>query len=173
MGFLTSYAGRFPIGIWIVLVILLITGILFTLLGQAVSLISWDTAISLGLQEDSPHTADMVTKMMVAVSWGESGADVIVQGSLIILTIVGIFLRRRFGFVTGIMLAGIWIYVTFLIILQRISLYKWGLVSDLSRVNQIWLLMIVAAGIPSIVFLVCLLQNHEFFSSGETRKLTH
>ena len=166
MSVLAKPLGRFPLGIWIVLVLILTLGVYSTFAGQAISLISWDTAVSWGMQEDSPDSADMVAKVMVAVSWGEAAADVLIQGSLIILTVTGILLGRRFGFITGIMLSAVWIYVTPLIIFQRISLYKWGLVSDLSRAELVGPLMVFFAGIPGVILLVCLVSNQGYFAKG-------
>lgn len=169
MNVLAKHIGRLPLGIWIVLVLILTLGVYFTFAGQAVSLVSWDTAVSWGMQEDSPDSADTVAKVMVAVSWGEAVADVLIQGSLIVLTVIGILLRRRFGFITGIMLSAVWIYVTFLIIAQRISLYRWELVSDLSRVESVGPLMVLFAGIPGVILLVCLLSNQGYFTRSKVR----
>lgn len=93
------------------------------------------------------------------MSWGEAGADVLVQGTLIILTLIGILRRRRFGFVTGITLATIWIYVTFMVTLQRIGLYNWGVVPDLSRAKLVGPLMVALWGIPGVISLICLIAN--------------
>ncbi|UCG88421.1 MAG: hypothetical protein JSW71_07730, partial [Gemmatimonadota bacterium] len=137
MEFLTKHIGRFPLGIWIVLILMLTSGLFITIFGQALSLVSWDTAFSLGLQEDSPHSADIVERMMVAISWGEAGTDVLVQGILLVMVLTGILRRRQFGFLAGIGQAIIWIYVTLLVTLQRIALYNWDLVPDLSRAKYL------------------------------------
>ncbi len=163
MGILTNRVGRFPLGIWIVLVLLLISGLVFTLFAQALSFFTWDAALSLGLQEDSPHSTDVVERTIGAMSWGESGADVPVQGTLIILTLIGILRRRRFGYVTGVTQATIWIYVTLMAVLQRIAFYNWGVVPDLSRVQQVGPAITLLAGIPGIIMLVCLTVNRGFF----------
>jgi hypothetical protein len=136
-----------------------------TIFGQTLSLVSWDTALSLGLQEDSPHSTDIVERMMMAISWGEAGTDVLVQGTLMVLVLIGIFRRRQFGFLAGIGQAILWIYVTLLVTLQRIALYKWDLVSDLSRAKTIGPLIFVFVGIPGILMLVCLIANRQFFEA--------
>lgn len=171
MELLTKRIGRFPLGVWVVLVLLLTSGLFVTLFGQALSILSWDTALSLGLQDDSPHSDDIVERMMMAISWGEAGADVLVQGTLIILTVVGIFLRRRFGYVAGVGLAIIWIYVTFLITLESIALHTWGLVPDLSRAQHVGPLIGVLVGIPGVVSLVCLMANRAFFEENRGRSV--
>jgi hypothetical protein len=70
MKFLTKHVGRFPLGIWIVLVFLLISGLVVILFGQALPFFAWDAALSLGFQEDSRFSADIVEKTMGANSWG-------------------------------------------------------------------------------------------------------
>lgn len=98
----------------------------------------------------------------------ETGADVLVQGTLIILTLIGILRRRQFGFVTGVTLTTIWIYVTLMIPLQRIGLYNWGVVPDLSRAKVVGPLMVALWGIPGVISLICLTANRDFFNSGKS-----
>jgi uncharacterized membrane protein YuzA (DUF378 family) len=166
MKYLTKRIGRFPLGIWIVLLFLLVTGLVFTLFAQALSFFAWDTAFSLGLQEDSRTSADVVERAIGAMSWGEAGADVLVQGTLIILTLIGIFQQRPFGFVTGVALAIIWIYVALMIPLQRIGFYKWDVVPDLSRAAYVTPIALILIGIPGVVSLICLVANRDFFGCG-------
>jgi len=168
MKFLIKRIGHFPLGIWIVLVFLLISGLVFTLFAQALSFFAWDAALSLGLQEDSRNSTDIVERTIGAMSWGEAGADVPVQGTLIILTLIGIVRRRQFGFVTGVTLTTIWIYVTLMVLLQRIGLYNWGVVPDLSRARYVGPFIIALIGIPGVISLICLTANRDFFSSGKS-----
>ncbi|MCP4364034.1 MAG: hypothetical protein GY800_01865 [Planctomycetes bacterium] len=165
MNFLTKPIGRFPLGIWIVLLFLLVTGLIFTLFAQTLSFFAWDKALSLGLQEDSRHSADVVERTIGAMSWGEAGADMLVQGTLVIATLIGIVRRREFGFITGVTLAIIWIYVAFMVSFQRIGLYNWGVVPDLSRAQYVVPLMVALAGIPGVISLICLIANRQFFQT--------
>ena len=168
MNFFTKQIGRFPLGVWIVLVILVVTGLFLTLFAQALSFFAWDAALSLGLQEDSRNSTDMVEKTVGAMSWGEAGADIIVQGTLIILTLIGIFRRYPFGFITGMIQATIWIYVALLVSLQRIALYKWGVVSDLSRFWDVGPFIILLAGVPGVIMIFSLVANRQFFNAGQS-----
>ena len=86
MKFLTKRIGRFPLGIWIVLVFLVISGLVMLLFAQGLSFFAWDAAYSLGVQEDSRNSTDIVERTIGAMSWGEAGADFLVQGTLIIWT---------------------------------------------------------------------------------------
>lgn len=163
MTILTKPLGGFPLGIWIVLVILAFTGLVFTLFGQGLSVFAWDTAVEIGMQEDSRYSANPVEKTMGAVSWGEAGADLLVQGTLIALTLLGIFRRKPYGLFAGCAESVILIYVTPMVLLQRVALYLWGLESDLSRFGELWAVMIFLALVPGAIMLVCLIANMNFF----------
>ena len=166
MKYLTKRIGPFPLGIWIVLFFVIITGG-FTLFGQALSFFAWDVAHSLALQEYSTKSSDLVERTIAGMSWGEACADTFVQGTLVILTLVGIFRRRRFAFITGISLAILWIYYTFLVPVARIGLYNWGVASDLSQAKLFGLIFILLYGIPGIISLVCLVANRQFFETDK------
>lgn len=163
MDFLTKPIGRFTLGIWIVLLILLTLGVFSIFFAQGLSLISWDTALSWGMQEDSRYSTDIVERTIGAISQGEAAADVLIQGALTIVTLIGILLRRQFGYIAGIGQAIIWIYVTPLVIFQRIALYNWGLVPDLSRVQYVSPLMIALGAFPGVILLICLVANRRYF----------
>ena len=166
MKYLTKRIGPFPLGIWIVLFFVIITGG-FTLFGQVLSFFAWDVAHSLGLQEYSTKSSDLVERTIAGMSWGEACADTFVQGTLVILTLVGIFRRRQFAFITCISLAILWIYYTFLIPVARIGLYNWGVASDLSQAKLFGLIFILLYGIPGIISLICLVANRQFFETDK------
>ncbi len=162
MDFLTYLLGPFPVGIWIVLVILLVCGGIFTTLGQALSLLSWNTAVRLRLQEDSQTSTDPVERTIGAMSQGEAIADVIVQGSLVVIAFAGILFRHPAGFVAGIAQGVIWVYVTLLVLAQRWMLFRWGVVNDRARLKHVALPMVLFAGMPGVLIIVCLIANREF-----------
>jgi len=163
MNFLTAMLGPFPVGIWAVLIILVLSGSVFTMFAQGLSFLNWEAALSMRLQEDSRTSGDPVEKTMGAMSQGEAGADVIVQGALIILSFAGIFLRHPFGWVTGLAQGVLWIYVTFMVLFQRWMLFRWGVVKDLRRFKQVAPIMVLAAGLPGVVMIVCLVVNRDYF----------
>ena len=165
MKYLTKHIGPFPLGIWIVLFLVIISGGLFILFGQALSFFAWDVAYSLGFQEYSTESSDVVERTIAGMSWGEACADTFVQGTLVILTLIGILRRRRFGFTTGISLAILWIYYTFLIPVSRIGLYNWGVASDLSQAKLMGLVFILLCGIPGVILPICLVANRQFFET--------
>ena len=82
-----------PMGIWVVF-ILLIMAFFLGVGGQGLSVISWDTALSLGLQEDDPESENVMERSLVPIEWGTAMADVILQTTFILLAFYGLFRRR-------------------------------------------------------------------------------
>ncbi|NLA41235.1 MAG: hypothetical protein GX874_07470 [Smithella sp.] len=160
---LTHQFGQFPIGIWAVLAMLFVGGGVFTIFGQALSLLNWDAALRLRLQEDSRKSRDPVERTMGAMSQGEAVADVVVQGALILLASAGILLQHPVGFVAGIAQGVIWIYVTFLVLSQRWMLYRWEIVNNMARLKHVGPAMLLVAGIPGALIITCLVANRGFF----------
>jgi hypothetical protein len=140
-----------------------LSGFFFTLFGQVLSVVSWDTALALKLQEDSPDSADPAERALGAVSQGEAGADVIVQGALIALTVLGIVRKKFYGYVAGMAQAVIWIYVTLLVTFQRVTFFTWGLSPDLSRAAHVAPLMVLFALVPGVLVLIALTANRGYF----------
>lgn len=163
MNFLRTKAGPFPIGIWVSLMILFVSGGLFTIVAQALSFFSWDVALALGLQEDARTSESVVERTVGAMSWGEAGADLFVQGTMIILAIAGIFARRGFGLVAGIAQGIFWIYIAILVPMQRFGLYLWGVEPDLSRMQSLGPVVFLLAGVPGAILLVALIANRDYF----------
>lgn len=169
--FLTKPCGRFPLGIWIALALLSVGGLVVGVGGQALSLWNWDAALALGLQEDHRNnSSDTLERAIAAVSWGEAAADVLVQGPLILVSLIGIWRQRSYGYVACITTAILWIYVTLLLSLERIGLYRQGLTPDLSRYWSVGLPMALLVGIPGVVLLICLVANQDFFGSKDMTK---
>jgi hypothetical protein len=163
MYILIHQLGLFPIGIWAVLAMLLVGGGVFTIFGQAFSLLNWEAALRFRLQEDSRTSQDPVEKTMGAMSQGEAFADVIVQGTLVVLAFAGILMRHPVGFVAGVAQGVIWVYVTFLVLAQRWMLYRWKVVNNTARLKHVAPAMLLAAGIPGVLIIICLVVNRGFF----------
>jgi hypothetical protein len=163
MGLLTRPLGRLTWGLWIVVFLLVFSGLGFTLAAQGISFFDWQAALSLGVQEDRGDSPDMVERTMAAVSWGEAGADVAVQGSLIVLALIGIFLKRWWGWAAGVAQSVIWVYVTMMASLQRLGLHRLGVEPDLARFEYVFPVMLMGIGLPGVVMLVCLVANRRVF----------
>ena len=80
------------IGYWIIIIV----GILFLfflILGQTMSFINYDLTVSLGLQESK----EIVGEMGVAVNKGFGVGDTIIYLPILIVGIVGLWLKRMWG----------------------------------------------------------------------------
>jgi hypothetical protein len=112
--------GRHPLGIWIALFFML-----FCLLvaggGQVLSLLNWDLAIRLQLQENDPGSPDIVQRVLAQIEWGVCVADVFFVLPLFVVGLAGVILRRHWGMVTGMMAAICWIYMFVAYTAQRFA----------------------------------------------------
>lgn len=81
-----------PAGFWII-VIISVLWLVMMFMGQVMAYIDYDFAVSLGLQE----SRDAITGIGVAMNKGFGVADTVVYIPLIIIGLVGLFLRRTWG----------------------------------------------------------------------------
>ena len=96
---------RRPIGFWV----LMILGMLFSvmlLLGQTMSFINYDFTVSIGLQESK----DVVSEMGVAINKGFGVGDTIIYLPLLVIGIVGLWLRKKWGLFAVVGALGITAY---------------------------------------------------------------
>ena len=96
---------RRPIGFWI----LMILGMLFSvmiLLGQTMSFINYDFTVSIGLQE----SRDVVGEMGVAINKGFGLSDTIIYLPLLVIGLVGLWLRKKWGLFAMVGALGITAY---------------------------------------------------------------
>ncbi len=109
---------RQPLGIWIALF-----AMLFCLLlgggGQVLSLLHWDLAMRLGLQENDPDSADIVQRIFAQGEWGVCLVDTLLVVPLLVVGLVGILCRRFWGLVAGLMGAICWTYMFWVYTAQR------------------------------------------------------
>lgn len=102
--------GHHPLGIWIAIVMMgfcLLTG----LAGQGLSLIDWDLAVWLQVQESDPRSSNIVERVLSRVEWGITVADLALVVPLFVVGFAGVVLRRLWGAIGGMMAAGCWVYM--------------------------------------------------------------
>jgi len=80
------------IGFWIIFVVGILF-LIFILLGQTMSFINYDFTVSIGLQESE----EIVGEMGVAVNKGFGVGDTIIYVPILIIGILGLWLRRMWG----------------------------------------------------------------------------
>ena len=100
MKILTKGVGRYTIGIWIALVAILLTMLAWIM--QIYSLIDWEGAISLGIQNES-FSGDQVEQTLANVERGIALADIFWALPLTIIALIGVLRKRLIGFIAGMM----------------------------------------------------------------------
>jgi hypothetical protein len=110
-----------PLGLWIALF-----GLLSMLVvgggGQILSLIDWDLAVRLGLQEYDRHSTELAPRLLAQVEWGVCLADAVLVVPLLVAGLVGVLCRRHWGVIVGMMAALCWVYMFLVYTAQRYAL---------------------------------------------------
>jgi len=149
MSILNKSVGRFPLGVWIAVV-----AILALFLGwgmQAYSLLNWDRAVELGLQNER-FSGGPAEGAWAKESWGVAMADVIWPLPIGIAALVGIFRKRFYGLLTGSMELGIGVYFPLVFAFQRWSTFRGTAITAIC----LWL-------VPSLLGIVGLWVNRDYF----------
>jgi len=141
--------GRYPIGIWIALLAMLLT--MLAMLMQVYSLLDWEHAVKLGFQNER-FSSDPVESTWAAESWGVAMADVLWPLPITLIAFAGIIRRRFFGFAASLMSLAIAVYFPLVFAFQRWHTYP-GTV----------LLAIAMWVIPALLGIVSLWMNREWF----------
>ena len=142
-------AGRSP-GFWVVVVFLAVS-IVLMLMGQTVGVFNYDLAASMGLQEKPEEMTDFG----VQVNRAFGAADTVVYIPLMVVSVVGLWLRKRWALLTLAAFFGASAYWTATV--TFIFLFAPG-VPGYSNVPgpEIWLFIGVymAAGVVGLLYLV-------------------
>jgi hypothetical protein len=149
MNILKKVIGRFPLGVWIA-----IAAFLALFLGwgmQAYSLLYWDSAVDLGLQNEC-FTGDAAEHAWAQESWGVAMADMLWPLPIGIVALTGILRRRFYGFAAGLMELSIGIYFPLVFAFQRWTTYP-----------ETVILAIILWTIPSLLGIIGLWVNREYF----------
>ena len=149
MKILTKEVGRYTTGIWIALV-----AIIFTMLAwimQTYSLIDWEGAIQLGVQNES-FSGDPVEKALANVEWGIAMADIFWALPLTIIALFGVLKKKLYGLVTAMMDFAICVYFPLFFAFQR-----WGSHRD------IVLTALILFALPSLLGVLGLWTNRKVF----------
>jgi hypothetical protein len=141
--------GRYPLGVWIALIALLL---LFLGWGmQAFSLINWDKAVELGLQNER-FDGEAAERVWALESRGAAMADMLWPLPICIIALVGIIREKLYGFTAALMGFAIGVYFPLVFAFQR-----WG--SNRSTV----ILALVLWAIPSLLGIIGLWMNRKVF----------
>ncbi len=113
--------GAFPTGIWVALLALAILMLAWGM--QAYSLLNWDHAVSLGIQNER-FSDDPAETAWALESWGVAMADMLWPLPLTVVALVGIFRRRFFGLAAGLMACAVGVYIPLFFAFQRWQTFR-------------------------------------------------
>ena len=152
MRILRTRIGRYPVGFWLALVGL---GLLMCAWAmQAYSLLNWDGAIDLGLQNDR-FSGGPAEQAWALESWGVAVADMIWALPVTVVACIGILRLRFVGLAFGLMALSIGVYFPLFFAFQR-----WN-----TRQGTV-MFALVFFGIPSLLGIVGLLANRSAFKGN-------
>jgi hypothetical protein len=107
-----------PISFWVITVFLIVSLILL-LVGQTMAIFNYEFAVKLGLQEDVKE----VSEFGVQINRAFGAGDTFVYIPLMAISLVGLFLKRRWSLVTTAAVMGISAYwattVAFMLVFLR------------------------------------------------------
>ncbi len=98
---------RYPLGVWIAILALIL--ICLAWLMQLYSLIDWEGAVKLGVQNES-FTGDMAERAIADVERGVAIADIIWALPITIIAFIGLLREKFIGFIAAMMAFAICIY---------------------------------------------------------------
>ncbi len=149
MNVLRKKISRYPLGIWLALFALIL--IFLAWLMQTYSLLDWEEAVKLGLQNES-FNGDAVEQAIADVEKGIAIADILWAFPITIVAFIGLLSRKFIGFVAAMMVFAICVYFP-LFYAFRVSMNF-----------DIVLAAIFMWAIPSIMGIIGLWMNRKLFN---------
>ncbi|NQT27043.1 hypothetical protein HQ585_16940 [candidate division KSB1 bacterium] len=107
MSVLNKSIGCYPLGIWIAFVALVL--ILIAWIMQSYSLIDWEGAVELGLQNES-FSGNETERAVADVERGIAIADILWVFPIWLIAFIGLLRKRFFGFLAAMMEFAICVY---------------------------------------------------------------
>jgi len=139
-----------PISFWVIIVFLIVSiGLL--LMGQTTAIFNYEFAVKLGLQED----VNEVSEFGLQINRAFGAGDTFVYIPLMAISLVGLFLKKRWSLVTAAAVMGISVYwatvVTFTLIFLR-GVPNYNLVPG----PEYWLFVgaYIIIGVYGVVYLI-------------------
>jgi len=107
MALLRKDIGRYPLGIWVALIAL--TLILLAWIMQAYSLLDWEGAIRLGIQNES-FSGEAAERAIADVERGIAIADILWALPITIIAYIGLLRKKIIGFIAAMMVFAVCVY---------------------------------------------------------------
>lgn len=151
MKVLKKKINQYPLGIWIAIVALIL--ISFAWLMQGYSLLDWDAAVALGVQNER-FTGDAAERAIADVERGVALADIVWALPLTIMAFMGLLRKRFIGFITAMMVFAICVYFPLFYLFRE------------SMDTETVLAALFLWAIPSLLGIIGLWVNKEIFNSN-------
>jgi uncharacterized membrane protein len=139
---------HFPLGIWIALIALFL--IFIAWLMQGYSLIDWQGAIKLGVQNES-FAGNAVEQALADVERGVAIADIIWVLPLTLIAFIGILKKKFIGLIAAMMVYAICVYFPLFYVFRN------------NTESAIRIAVIVLWAVPSILGIISLWTNRKYF----------
>lgn len=148
--------GRYPLGVWLAFLGLVVLLCAWSM--QAYSLLNWDGAVDLGLQNER-FTGDPTEEAWALESWGVAVADLLWALPITVVAFVGLLRKRFFGLGFGLMAFSIGVYFPIVFALQRWDTFQ-----------STAIVAVVFFTVPSLLGVVGLLATRSWFEdfSGDS-----
>jgi len=109
---------KHPISFWVIIIFLIVSMVLL-LMGQTMAIFNYEFAVKLGLQEDVKE----VSEFGVQINRAFGAGDTFVYIPLMAISLVGLFLKKRWSLITTAAVMGVSAYwattVTFMLFFLR------------------------------------------------------
>ena len=151
MKFLTKELDRYTIGIWIALLAIILTLLAWAM--QSYSLINWEGALELGLQNES-FNGDPVEQALADVERGVALADIFWALPITIIALIGVLRKRLYGFMAAMMVFAICVYFPLVF-----AFHRW----DSHMMTA--LAAIILFAVPSLLGILGMWANRKLFKT--------
>ena len=141
--------GRYPFGVWLSLIALMV--LLCAWAMQAYSLLNWERAVELGLQNER-FTGNPAEQAWAFESWGVAAADLLWALPVTVAAFLGVLRKRFVGFALGLMALSIGVYFPIVFAFQRWNSFRWTAVFT-----------ILFFTVPSLLGVIGLLATRSWF----------
>ena len=98
---------RYPLGIWIAILALILISLAWLM--QLYSLIDWEGAVKLGVQNES-FTGNMAERALADVERGVAIADILWAFPITFIAFIGLLRKKIIGFIAAMMVFAICVY---------------------------------------------------------------
>jgi len=148
MEILKKQINRHPLGVWIAFLALILISLAWLM--QIYSLMDWEGAIKLGVQDDS-FAGDSTERAMADVERGVAIADILWALPLTVVAFVGLLRKKLIGFIAAMMAFAICVYYPLFYIFRE------------STSVDIILLVVFLWAVPSLLGIYGLWTNRNLY----------